>query len=231
MRAQLISVDRGLDDRPLPPRYSVRTESDALAAALDTLEPSSPLDVAAWSYGALVTLDLALAQPQRFRSLALIEPPALWLLDDSGRDDPGLRPLREMAQALPADISEADLERFVRAVRLCPPDAAPRDLPPWPLWFEHRRSLRNLAAPFEHRDDPARLRRIECPVLLVSGTGTAPFLRRIVDTLAARLPRAQVLELPAGHAPHFVSQERFVTELERFQHEAARARRPDTLDH
>jgi pimeloyl-ACP methyl ester carboxylesterase len=215
--AQPLAVQYGLEDRPLPRGYGVRTESAALAAALDTLDLSSPVDLAAWSYGALVTLDFALAQPERVRTLALIEPPALWVLNDDGSGDVGLRSLQALAREISDGVTETDLERFVRAVGLCPPDVAPRELPQWPVWVQHRRSLRSVAVPFEHRDNVARLRGFDRPVLLVTGTGTAPFLRRIVDELAARLPHAQTLELPAGHAPHLVSQERFLAELARFQ--------------
>jgi pimeloyl-ACP methyl ester carboxylesterase len=213
---QLISVEYGLLDRPLPPGYSIKTESRAMAAALDAAGLTGPLDLVAWSFGALVTLDFALDNPGRVRTLTLIEPPAVWVLPDGGRGDPSVRDLEAAFRRFRGEISEADLEGFLCAVGMCPPGKPPRALPQWPVWVRHRRSLRNGPAVFDHRDDPARLRAFTAPVLLVAGTGTAPFLRRIVDSLGAALPRARIVEMPAGHAPRIVSMERFLTELASF---------------
>ncbi len=216
-RLQLLSVQHGLEDRPLPAGYSVKLESRALAAALDQLGWSEPLDLVAWSYGALITLDFALDHPERVRTLTLIEPPALWVLPPEARDDPELQALESLGRSLGAEVTERDLEEFVRIVALSPPGVAPQELPQWPLWMQHRRSLRNETTRVDHRDDSDRLRAFERPALLVSGTGTTPFLRRIHDTLAAHLPRARTVEMPAGHAPQLVSMDRFLAELARFQ--------------
>lgn len=219
-RAQLLNVQFGLEDRPLPDGYSVRMESDALARALDELGWTDAVDLVAWSYGALVTLDFALNQPQRVRTLTLIEPPAAWVLADRGRDDPDVERLLELARTLREEVDGSDLERFVCSVGLCPPGIAPHELPQWPTWMEHRRSLRSGGAPFRHRDDIGRLRHFDRPVFLVTGTGTANFLRRIHETLAVHLPDARTSEMPAGHAPQLASMDRFLAELARFQAEA-----------
>jgi pimeloyl-ACP methyl ester carboxylesterase len=213
---QLLSVQYGLEDRPLPADYSARLESAALAAALDAIGWNDAIDLVAWSYGALITLDFALQHPERVRTLTLIEPPAAWVLSDHGRDDADVQALYELARTMNDDVSAADLERFVCTVGLCPPGIAPAELPQWPVWLEHRRSLRSRTSTVDHRDDPARLRAFDRPVLLVTGTGTAPFLRRIHDVLAATLPHARAIEMPAGHAPQIVSADRFLAELARF---------------
>ncbi|CAN5680072.1 alpha/beta fold hydrolase [soil metagenome] len=216
VRLQLISVQYGLEDRPLPPGYSIRLESRALAGALDALQLREPLDLVAWSYGALATLDFALDHPERVRSLVLIEPPAIWVLSAQGRDDPEVRSLEALGRGLKHKITEADLERFVAMVGLVPPATRPQELPQWPVWMRHRRSLRQGAAAVDHHDDPSRLRDFAQPVLLVTGTGTAPFLRRIHEILAQELPHARTAEMPAGHAPHLVSADRFLAELAAF---------------
>ena len=72
-------------------------------------------------------------------------------------------------------------------------------------------------AVFEHADDASRLAAFDRPVLLATGTDTAPFLRRIHNALASALPRARTTEMPAGHAPHIVSEDRFLDELAAFQ--------------
>jgi pimeloyl-ACP methyl ester carboxylesterase len=228
-RLQLLNVQLGLEDRPLPDGYSARSESAALARALDELAWHEPVDLVGWSYGALVMLDFALDRPDRVRTLTMIEPPATWALPDAGAGDAGVQALLALARAIGHDVSEADLERFIRAVGMCPPGMSPDELPEWPLWLEHRRSLRAMDAAPGHTDDIARLHELDVPVLLVTGTGTAPFLRRIHDTLASHLPRARTTEMPAGHAPHIVSMDRFLGELERFHADGAGAAlKPET---
>jgi pimeloyl-ACP methyl ester carboxylesterase len=218
-RAQPLIVQLGLDARPVPADYSVESESAALAAAVDALHPDGPLDFVAWSFGGFVTLDYALDHPERVRSLTLIEPSAFWVLEANGDATYELErdALRPLAERLRDDVTEDDLVEFVRFASLCPPDVDPRELPQWPVWVEHRRSLRRqFDAELGHHDTLDRLRGFERPVLLVKGRGSTPALHRVVDTLAEALPRARVLELDGGHAPQIVEVDRFLDELESF---------------
>jgi pimeloyl-ACP methyl ester carboxylesterase len=179
------------------------------------LEP--PIDFAGWSYGAEITLDFALDNPQWVRSLALIEPPAFWVLPARGEDpedaQDGERPSRE-------DVTEGQLIAFLRESGLVPSGTDPRGLPQWPVWDRHRQSLR--AEPYiqEYAADPGRLSSFTPPVLLVKGTGSTPLMHEIVDELARRLPHAQVAEFPGGHAPHIVSMAPFLQRLAAFHAEA-----------
>jgi pimeloyl-ACP methyl ester carboxylesterase len=220
-RAQLLSVDLGLANRPLPAGYSVKLESAALATAIDELGLPGAVDLVAWSYGALVTLDFALDHPERVRTLTLIEPPAFWVLEATGAMNEETRreraELEELHRQMREDVSEAQLAGFVRAAGLAPPGARPEDQPSWPLWVEHRRSLRQGHAVFNHTDDAARLRAFDRPVLLVKGTGSTRGFHRIIDALGGALPRSQAIELPGGHAPHIVSMDDFLAHLARFQ--------------
>jgi pimeloyl-ACP methyl ester carboxylesterase len=216
VRVQLLSVQYGLEGRELGPSYSVKTESAALAAALDARGISSPVDLVAWSFGALTTLDFALDHPERVRSLVLIEPPALWLLDEVERVDPRAAADLAAFEKLHGDITEDMLEDFLRSAGFAPPGSDVRALPQWPRWLPFRQSLRNTPAVLAHKDDPVRLSRLGFPVLLVKGTGSSWFLHRIIDHLAERLPHAEVVEWPAGHAPHIVSMEPFLERLRSF---------------
>jgi pimeloyl-ACP methyl ester carboxylesterase len=216
-RLQPLNVAFGLLDRPLPEDYSVGMESQAMAAAIDSLGWTDPLDIVAWSYGALVSLAFALDQPARVRTLTLIEPPAVWLLPGRGDNDPDVAALRSLSTHVRGEIGERELVEFLQVAALVPPGTTPQELPQWPVWYAHRRSLRSGNAPLDYHGDPARLGAFPKPVLLVTGTGTSPFLRGIHEALAAALPDARTLELPAGHAPHLVSMDRFLTELATFQ--------------
>jgi pimeloyl-ACP methyl ester carboxylesterase len=222
VRLQPLSVQYGLEDRELPAGYSVRMESRALAAALDRIGWSAPIDLVAWSFGGLVSLDFALDNPDRIRTLTLIEPPAFWVLSAAEREDPRVAELAALLRSLEGEITEAQLERFARGAGLVPPGAAVEALSQWPAWVEHRRSLRNSSAPLDHDDSLERLERFDRPVLLVTGSGTPWLFRRIIESLAENLPNARMIELPSGHAPQLVSIDAFLEEMSSF-HEAPAA--------
>ncbi len=217
IRVQLLSVQLGLEGLDLPGDYSVKTESRALAATLDELEYAAPVDIVGWSYGALIALDFALDFPDRVRTLTLIEPPALWILREAHRLDADTERTMEFFASMKGDITEDQLASFLSFAGFLKPGQSARDLPQWNVWTGFRQSLRNNPAVVVHRDDLARLSRLTARTLLVKGTGSASFLHQIIEELRKALPRARLVELPSGHAPHIVSMDRFLTELEGFQ--------------
>ena len=192
-------------------------ESRALAATLDDLKLTGPLDIVAWSFGGEVTLNYALDYPSRVRSLVLIEPPAYWVLRASGQLDAEAKQNQDMLLTLHGSISEEQLEKFAVAVGFVPPGQSPRKLPQWPLWMQHRQSLANSPAVIQHDDTLSRVRAFPKPVLLVKGTGSAKFLHQIIEVLFSELPHSRVVEMPAGHAPQIVSIDSFLEEVDRFQ--------------
>lgn len=217
LRLQPLNVEWGLEGTPLPPDYSVKTEGRAIAATLDAVGLKEPVDVVGWSFGGLAALDFALDLPGRVRTLTLIEPPAFWVLHAVGPFDDEAQKAEASLSALHGDISEAQLEEFLAVAGFAQPGASLRDLPQWPAWSRHRQSLRNSLAVIRHQDDPARLKAFPRPVLLVKGTGSSRFLHQAIDAMASCLPLAKVVEMPAGHAPHIVSMDRFLAALVAFQ--------------
>jgi pimeloyl-ACP methyl ester carboxylesterase len=217
IRVELLSVQYGYENRPLPSGYTVKTESHALAATLDSLGLSRPMDIVAWSFGAFTSLDFALDHPDRVRTLTLIEPPAVWSLRETGPLDPETTKTVNFFETLQGDITEDMLAAFLQEAGFLQTGQSARELPQWQQWVPFRQSLRNCTAVASHRDKLDRLHHIHAPVLLVKGTGSAPFLHRIIDVLAAQLPNARVIEFPGGHAPHIVSRDRFLAELGNFQ--------------
>jgi pimeloyl-ACP methyl ester carboxylesterase len=220
-RVQPLQVQYGLEQRRLPDGYSLKTESRALARTADALSPGEPVDVVGWSLGGTIALDFALDHPDRIRTLTLIEPGAIWLLppadqlDETSRRE--LDELRAITYQMLDDVTEAQLAAFIRMVGVVPPDMQPQQHPRWPIWVQHRLAMRGGAVEFEHRDDVARLRAFDRPVLLIKGEGSARWLHAIVDILAAALPRAELAELPGGHAAHLVAPDQFLARLATFQ--------------
>jgi pimeloyl-ACP methyl ester carboxylesterase len=221
VRLQPLNVQAGLENTPLPPNYSVKTEGRAIAASLDGLAVTEPIDVVGWSFGGGAALDFALDHPHRIRTLTLIEPLALWVLHATGTLDDEARAHESALETLQGDISEFQLEQFLVIAGFSGLGGSLRDMPQWPEWSRHRQSLRNSTAVVRHSDSAARLDAFSRPVLLVKGTGSSKFLHQIIDAMATRLRRAKVVEMPTGHGPHIVSIDGFLQALAAFQREAA----------
>jgi pimeloyl-ACP methyl ester carboxylesterase len=220
VRVQLLSVELGLKDVPLPDDYSVDLETDALLRALEIADVERA-DFVAWSFGALVTLNFALNNPRMVNSLTLIEPPAIWVLESRGPLGVDMLEQKKQLQTLgPGDVSEEQLEWFSHFAGFVQPDTDPRSLPMWPIWVEHRRSLRQGDVVFRHSDRIERVRTFDRPVLLCKGQGSAEFLNEVIDILGEEFPNARIISLPGGHALQVVSMDRFMEILRAFLEEA-----------
>ncbi len=216
LRVQLLNVDYGLQDIPIPPGYSVSFETEALAKAVD-LSGINEAHFVAWSFGAEVTLDYALNNPQRVKTLTLIEPPAIWVLRSRGPLSNDLIEDQKKIRTLgPKDVTEDQLSWFCHFAGFVPRSEDPRTLPQWPTWVRHRQSLRHGDAVYRHEDDIKRVRGFTRPVLLFKGDDSSAFLHGIVDILGEEFPNATVKQLPGGHAPHLASMEPFLASLSDF---------------
>ncbi|HEY1077794.1 MAG TPA: alpha/beta hydrolase [Fontimonas sp.] len=196
-----------------PARYSgtaaIIQRVPAVIAEQDLLQPQ--LVGMGHSFGAAVTLAVAARNPQLFKVLVLLDPillpPATWALSwlssRLGRNPMAVATRRrrdrwssraECHQRLHnrgiyRNWSEAGFDCFVEyATRdagservLCCPreqEAAIFENPvyPWPL-----------------------LRHIQCPVLLIHGRDSYPFMRKSVDRVGRRLPQLEAHAVAGGH--------------------------------
>ncbi len=210
IRVQLVSVDLGLMNQPLPPGYSVDYETEALARTI-AQSGVSEAHFVAWSYGAEITLNFALNNPDSVRTLTLIEPPAIWVLLSRGLLSEDLLDEQRTIRSLgPGDVNEAQLEWFTHFAGFVPPTVDPKKLPQWPVWMKHRQSLRTGDVVYRHKDDIRRVRGFKKPVLLFKGEGSSPFLHQVIDILGSEFPQVRVEMLPGGHAPQLASIGRFL---------------------
>ncbi len=216
IRVQLLNVQYGLENRELPADYSILSESEALAETIDSMKFDLPLDIVGWSYGAFTSLQYSLDHPDRVRTLTLIEPPAMWVLRTNGKIDEATQKEADFFKTLDGDISEDMLADFLVHAGFVKSGQSVRELPQWNKWIPFRQSLRNSPAVINYKDDKKRLQNFQSPVLLVKGTGSAPWLHKIIDNLAENIPNSHIVEFPEGHGPHIVSMDAFLKELERF---------------
>jgi pimeloyl-ACP methyl ester carboxylesterase len=183
IRLQLHNVAFGLSDDPLPPTYSIDFVVTSLGKTLDGMGIQQA-DFAGWSYGAEVTLSYAIHHPNRIRSLALIEPPAFWVLRSRGSFSQEVVDGQKFHRTLATDdVTEEQLVRFSHFAGFVPEDINPRSLPQWDVWSKHRQSLRFGDTPFQHEDNIELVRGFEKPVLLIKGEGSSTYYHDIIDIL------------------------------------------------
>lgn len=216
IRTQLIAVDYGLESKSLPVTYSVDYETEALKNTLDNLNIEKA-DFAAWSYGAEVTLNFAINNPDRVRTLTLIEPPAIWVIKSRKELSQKLLSEQKLIQKLgPNEITEEQLIWFTHFAGFVPESIDPRTLPQWETWNKHKQSLRTQDVVFRHKDSIEKVRQFTKPVLLFRGEGSSEFLHEIIDILEEEFPNAKVSTLPGGHAPQIVAMKEFLEILTSF---------------
>lgn len=221
INVQSLAVQYGLDNQLPPAGYSLRAEVSALRATLDSMGVEQA-DIIAMSHGAVTALLFALDSPRHVRTLTLIEPPAFWLLPNHGNDEPGAADMQRFIGSLRgATIEEHHVEQFRCLLGDCGDGRSPRQSAQWNQWVRYRNSLRALHTLGDYNDDPARLRTLHVPTLVVHGSATVPFHRRINASLLKLLPNGRPLELGGGHNSPAASPDFFVAEWRKFAQPAS----------
>ena len=223
INAQSLAVQYGLENKALPAGYSLRSEVEALRGTLTSMRVNA-VDIIGMSHGGVIALIFALENRERVRTLTLVEPPAFWVLPNHGFDDPGARAMQALVSSLRnATITESDVERFRCLLGDCAGGRSPRQLPQWNQWLKYRNSLRGLHTIADYNDDPARLRALTIPMLVVTGAQTVAFHRAINASLLQILPAAEPLEMTGGHNSPASAPEYFVAEWQKFERRASAA--------
>ncbi|MFI7067211.1 alpha/beta fold hydrolase [Kribbella sp. NPDC050124] len=205
----VVSYDRrghSRSERP-PTAGSVHDHVSDLAALIEALD-LAPAYVCGNSYGALITLRLAVAQPDLIRGIAVHEPPGVPLL--SG--DPAfaavveafgqrIAPVRRLLEA--ADDAAA-AELFVETIALGPGQWAQLPEPVRRTFIANAPTyLDELRDPDCLTIDRNALATYTKPVLLTRGDQSPPMFAPILDRIATALPHAERhVYVGAGHVPH-----------------------------
>jgi pimeloyl-ACP methyl ester carboxylesterase len=187
-RYTLVLVHR----RGYPPSPPGPHDFERDARDLASLLESRP-HVLAHSYGVLGTLIAATHNPERIRSLTLIEPPLFYLV----RNDPAVERLERMANAVMTDGLQAEPQLLREFLAL----AGAPDVPDGPLPGKLAHSIQRAhhgALPGGAQPPLQTLRDAEVPSLVASG-GHSEGLERICDALARELHAERVLLAGAGH--------------------------------
>lgn len=216
VRVQPIHNELGSAGQPGDPGYDSEVEREALRMTLDHLGLDRP-HLAGWSGGGKALLEFATEYPGRVKTMTLIEPAAYWVLEQIGDRSPVLDELNGLLHRLYGkDVTEDDLATFLAYAGFVAESSDARAHPNWDRWVPHRMALSWQGQELDH---PARtlidIGHVSCPTLLVKGTVTAEWLKRVVDALGQRLPDATTEELQGDHACHIQSIDGFLDVLER----------------
>jgi pimeloyl-ACP methyl ester carboxylesterase len=161
------------------------------------------VDLIGHSGGAVAALQLALAAPERVRTLTLIEPVLFAAArgTEAGRNHAAA--MAPVFDLIAAGEREAAAERFVGIWGTGKP--WDRIDPRQRAYFADRIHLIEAGMPALAEDNgavlaPGRLESLTMPVMLISGAASPPVIHAIAEAIAARLPDVGVAEVPgAGH--------------------------------
>lgn len=216
IRVQPIHNELGSAGKPGDPTYTRETERESLRKTLDVLG-TERADYAGWSGGGRALIEFALAYPERIRTLTLVEPAAYWILEKLGDRVHGLdRVGSYMHELAGRDVTPDDLAGFLELAGFVGTAADAPNHPNWGRWLPHRNALSWSPKEMDESDrSPDELANLSAPLLLVKGTVTTDWLKRVVDVIAERAPNATVVELEGDHACHIQSMDAFLEALEK----------------
>ena len=220
-RRRTIVIDRpGFgEDLPADSHFTIAGEARALLDVVANMGIPS-FHLVGHSYGALITLKMAVLQPDGIRSLHLIEPPLLDLLPEQ----PLVQELDRRGRWIidqHAEIGdEAATEAFFSMIGAERALERLRGTPDWVRLCGHAtRFSRGEPAGSYPSTSLARLA-TTLPVGLYTGGRSHPALRLITAELASRIDGAQLLDVPeAGHAVQ-MAKDVFVDALLALAHDA-----------
>ncbi len=180
-------------------------EGDGLMQAVQIAASfvEEPVDLIGHSFGAVVALRLAIAAPDAFRTLTLVEP----VLFAAAKDDPEWEEHRAEMADFDRFMAEGNREAATAAFTRVWGVGAD-----WEKMNEERRRdvadrihliVASHPALFEDSGGilkPDALESLDMPVLLIRGEASPSIIERIAENIAARLPDVGIATVPrAGH--------------------------------
>lgn len=213
-------------ERP-PSQGTIREDAEDLAALIEHLD-LAPAHIVGNSGGSIVTLTLAAARPDLFRTMIVHEPPLFPLLEgkpgaSATLDEVGRRVAAVVAR-LEAGDAEGGARHFVETIAFGPGawDQLPAETRRTfvfnaPTFLDEIREPNGLAF------DLMSLGKFRRPALLSHGTASPPFFPAVVGQIATALPHAERFVFAgAGHVPHLSHPANYVENVRRFASERSR---------
>lgn len=201
IRMENLNVQYACKGKTLPKDYSVQMESESVKATLDSLQVTGPIILMGHSYGGLIALDYALKHPENIIALILLEPPVFGLAEARHESPDGMKDMLALTKELTpdAEITEDLVARFRCELLDC--ETTPiRELPQWLIWLNQKDRLRGLSAVGDYKLDLRKVHQFRSPVLVLTGTESVPFHKRINALLTVEFPNAMAESIESDHA-------------------------------
>lgn len=196
---RVIAFDRrGWGASPAGPEYRRTSIAEQAIEAAGTIRrfTDGPVAVAGLGFGAVVALELALAEPELVAAALMIEPPILGLLpvnEDVSRD------VETVRRTIEGNGEAAAYELFLTGGLLTLGAGAERFSDAADRGAEAARScLVELPAVPAWPLDPIRLAGLETEVTIVTCTSTPDLLRHAADSITGRIPGCRRVEASTG---------------------------------
>ncbi|MEA3587344.1 alpha/beta fold hydrolase [Pseudidiomarina sp. 1APP75-27a] len=171
-------------------------EVPRIVAAVEQLTQGQPLILVGHSYGAAVALKLALENLLPVRALALFEPVAFHVLD---ANDPARQEVEAIANQMDQDDKWAATQAFVDYWNVPGYFAALPEKLQQQMASQADKVAMDFAALMGEPHKLVDYRRVEVPVLLLTGARTQASARRVAEQLQQVLPQVEVEQLACGH--------------------------------
>lgn len=220
IRLQQFNVQYANEGRTLPKNYSVKKESEAIIATLDSHGIKQPIILIGHSYGGVIAFDFAINHPERIQSLVLVEAPLYDIARAKGEYSEKMKEIDELtADFTPqATITEEMIRSFRCMVANC--DTVDiRQHPMWPQWLKNKDRLRGLSVVPKYKIDFKKLHAFPKPVLIITGTTTIQPNETTDKLLSHEFSNAKTGSLPGDHIAIYKNPETFVQMLKAFLRE------------
>jgi pimeloyl-ACP methyl ester carboxylesterase len=217
IRMEQFNVQYATEGLVLPKDYSVQMESEAIKFTLDSLNLKEPVILVGHSYGGVIAFDFALTHPDYICSLVLIEPPLFSIAEIKNEFPDGMKKMQELLKQFTpqAEITEEMVKQFHCELMNCDSFDIRKDSL-WAVWIKQKNRLRGLSVIDNYQINLKKLHQFKKPVLIVTGTQTVPFHKRIDELLAAEFSFAQKTSIPGGHGAVNKNPNEFIAALLNF---------------
>lgn len=182
-----------------PPRYTFAGDAAAMLGAV-AQQRVADFHLVGHSYGGLVAIEMARQAPQRVRSLTLIEPPLLALLDDEAARWMARRVV-ELQAAHRDDDLDATTAAFFAMIDAAHVPERLRGAPEWDALLPYAARFARNEPPGDFPLAAFEVLPADLPVTVFSGGRSHRALRGVAELLGERPQVRRSVHVPdAGHA-------------------------------